>query len=496
MKAFLRRSAGVFLLAFLSLAVTAQTKPAPTAAGPEKTTTITGKYFPYTIYTRTLNNGLNVIIIPTPEFKDMVTYATPVFAGSRNETEKGKSGLAHLFEHIMFRHEFGGKPGGYEDDMNAIGADNNAWTDYDMTFYHPFTFAQNLVGPVQTPKGPVPGVIELEADRFQHLTMQRKVFETEAGAVLGEYRRIFSFPGEKMVEVMSPVAFAHHPYGHTVIGYREDVENMPKAWDSAWEFFHNYYAPNDVAIVVVGDVDPQKLFPVIEKAYADWKPTTVPKIPTPPEPTDMKPVHIDWEADVAPQIMLTYRTPAFRPETREAGVGLVLTELLTSRSAPLFQKLRYQKQTVTDLSPAFTPDATDPHWWAESAQLDLDRFRKDGQKYVDDVTSDMITGTEALKDFSKQPGAARTLEVVKSKVKNDFLGQLNTTENIAQFFSVFYRFDRDPRVLDIAMQSVMSLTPADIDAYAKKYFTPEDRLVGTLWHDTTSGAAAKPAEVR
>ena len=115
---------------------------------------------------------------------------------------------------------------------------------------------------------------------------------------------------------------------------------------------------------------------------------------------------------------------------------------------------------------------------------------------MDDVTNDMITGTEALKSFSKQPDAAKTLEIVKSKVKNDFLAQLNTTESIATLFSVFYRFNHDPRVLDIAMQSGMSLTPADIDADAQKYFTPAGRLVGTLWHDTTPTAAGKPAEVK
>ena len=108
------------------------------------------KFFPYPIYERTLGNGLRIMIVPTPEFKDMVSYTTPVFAGSRNETEKGKTGLAHLFEHIMFRHEYNGVAGGYQEMMDRLGSYNNAYTTYDMTFYHPFTFAQNLVGPVQT----------------------------------------------------------------------------------------------------------------------------------------------------------------------------------------------------------------------------------------------------------------------------------------------------------------------------------------------------------
>jgi len=440
------------------------------------------KFFPYPIYERTLANGLHIMIVPTPEFKDMVTYATPVFAGSRNETEKGKTGLAHLFEHIMFRHEYDGVAGGYTAMMNRLGTYNNAFTTYDFTFYHPFTFATNLVGPVETSQGPTPGVIELEASRFKGLKMDPKVFQVEAGAVLGEYRRIYSFPTQKMVEEMSPVAFPNHPYGHTVIGYLDDVENMPHAWDAAWQFLHNYYTPNDVAVIVVGDVNPHQLFPAIEKAYADWKPVPTPKVPTPPEPKDEKPVHVNWEADVAPRLMVAYHTPAFHPGTPEAAVALVLGELLTSRSAPLYQKLLYQKQSVTAFSMSLSPVSTDPHWMLLAAELSLERFKKEGTKYVDEVRADISNGTEALKNFSKDPNAARTLEVVKSKVKNDFLAQWDTTDRIAQSLATYYRFNRDAHVLDTLLQSVDELKPEDIDDYAAKYFTRDGRLVGTLWH--------------
>src|SRR5581483_10480083 len=442
-------------------------------------------FFPYEIKTKSFPNGLNVIVIPTPEFKDSVTYATAVFAGSRNETQKGKTGLAHLFEHIMFRHEFGGKPGGYDDDIRRMGADNNAWTDYDLTFYHPMTFSQNLVGPIKTPGGQIPGLIELEASRFKHLTLDRKTFEVEAGAVLGEYRRIFSDPAEKMIEDFSPVAFPHHPYGHTVIGYREDVENMPNAWDAAWEFYHNYYAPNDVAIIVAGDVNPNTIFAEVQKQYADWKPSRPPAIPAEEAPNGPKQVHVKWDADVSPRLVVGYHTPAMKPGTKETAVTQILPELLTSRSAPLFQKLRYQKQTVTNFSVLGGTElleATDPHLLALDSELILDRFRKDGDQYVGDVQNDVIAGVDALKTFSKQADAAATLKVIKSKVRNDFLGGLDTTLSIAQAYAWYYRFSRDPHVIDTLVQAIDSLTPQDVDAYATKYFTPPRRLVTTLWH--------------
>ena len=486
-QARIRLSPALFLIFVLAAAAVAQpTKPPP-------------KFFPYPVESKTLPNGLNVVVIPAPEFRGMVTYATAVLAGSRNETQAGKTGLAHLFEHIMFLHEYEGQPDGYEQAMRRMGAFNNAFTDYDLTFYHPTTFSTNLVGPVQSAEGPTPGLIQLEASRFEDLKLDRKTFQVEAGAVLGEYRRIFSDPGEKMIEEMSPVAFPHHPYGHTVIGYEKDVENMPNAWDAAWEFYGNYYKPNNVALVVVGDVEPKAIFAQVDKYYGDWKPSHPPQIPAEQSPQGPKNVHVNWEADVSPRLVVGYHTPAMHPGGKETAVTMILPELLVSRSAPLFQELRYQKQTVTSFSILDGSEllqSTDPHLLLLDSELILDRFRKQGQPYVSDVQNDVISGVEALQHFSREPGSARVLKVVKSKVRNDFLAGLDSTYNIAQTFAWYYRFNRDPDVIDSLMQAIDSLTPGDIDRYAQQYLTPQRRIVTTLWHgpaaeSSTSAAGAK-----
>jgi zinc protease len=448
------------------------------------------KVFPYAVHTRTLENGLHVVIIPTPEFKDMATYATAVYAGSRNETERGKTGLAHLFEHEMFLHEYGGAAGGYEAHIRALGVDNNAFTSYDLTFFHPTTFTSNLIGPVERPGGAHPGLIELEAARFQNLTISRKSFQVEAGAVLGEYRRIFSDPSEKMIEALSEKAFPTHPYGHTVIGYADDVENMAQAWDAAWEFYGHYYRPNTVAVIVVGDVEPEDLLPAIKKAYSGWKPQKPPRIPLPAPPAAEVKVHVSWGAEVAPHVMVGYHTPAAKPGSKETAAGQILHELLVSRSAPLYQKLRYQKQTVTSLHLAADPLSTDPHWLLLEGELRLERFRHDGRPYAEDVEHDLVQGMEELKTFSKQPRAAETLAVVRERVRNDFLARLNSTTNIASLFAGYYRFGYDAQAIDKAMAAIQALTPADIDAYASKYFTPSQRVSATLWQDKTGSADA------
>jgi len=249
-----------------------------------------------------------------------------------------------------------------------------------------------------------------------------------------------------------------------------------------------------VAVIVVGDVDAEKIFAEAEKRYADWKPSVTPKVPPEQAPDGPKQVHVNWEADVSPRLVVGYHTPAMKPGSKETAVTQILGELLTSRSAPLFQKLRYQKQTVTDfgiLNGTELLEATDPHLLLLDSELILERFRKEGDKYVGNVESDVIAGMDDLKTFSRQPNAAETLKVVKSKVRNDFLGALDSTGSIAPTFAWYYRFNRDPQVLDSLMQAVDSLTPQDVDAYASKYFTPQGRIVTTLWHDADQTAGVK-----
>lgn len=85
-------------------------------------------------------------MVETPEFKNVLSYNTLVLAGSRNELEKGKTGLAHLCEHILFRHAYAGNPGAYQELMERLGTHNNAWTWFDVTYYHPLTFSSNFTG--------------------------------------------------------------------------------------------------------------------------------------------------------------------------------------------------------------------------------------------------------------------------------------------------------------------------------------------------------------
>ena len=451
--------------------------------------TVPAKVFPYTIHKRTLPNGLDVLIVETPEFKNVLSYNTLVLAGARNELEKGKTGLAHLFEHILFRHALNGQPGGYQDAMERLGAHNNAWTWFDVTFFHPLTFASNLTGRT-VGSGRLPGVLDLEASRFMSLSFDEKIFKTETGAVLGEYRNGSSVPTLKMSERLLALAFPNHPYGHDTIGYYEDVLAMPNHYEAAREFYDTYYRPNNCVLLIVGDVKTDEVYAQVKARYRDWQSKPTPPLPAPAPLGGPKREAVQWPADVAPQLFLAYGMPRFHTGTAETAVGQLLSELLVSRSAPLYRRLRFEKQTASDLAFAEGTqgfESFDPRLLTFDVQLVKEQYVQKGSAYFDEVIRDVEEAVENLKHFSRDKGSAQTLATLKSKYRNDFLTVMASPAQIAYNLAWYYRFERDPEVFEKLVTSVERLEPKDIDAFAQKYFVPGNQVMVTLTHEK-SGA--------
>lgn len=438
------------------------------------------KIFPYFVNKTTLENKLDVIIIEMPEFKDVLSFNMMVLTGARNETEKGRTGFAHLFEHIMFRHKYGDMINGYDMAINKLGAHNNAWTSYDVTFYHPLTFTSNLEAVRRSTGEIVPGLLELEASRFTSLAYDEKIFKMETGAVLGEYRNNAANPSLAMSEKQLGLAFPKHPYGHTVMGYYDDVVDMPNHYDYAVWFYDTYYRPSNCVLVIAGDVKKDEILPKVQQAFSAWEPGEIPVIDVedPPQQEELR-GHVAWKADVPPRVWVGYKGAGYTTGSKPTAVGQILSELLTSRSAPLYKKLRFEKKTVNSLYLS-VPDSFDPRLVSCYTQLFADQYEEKGNEYIEEVTDDVIQGMEELKTFSYQSDAADILETVKSKVKYDLLAGLNSPANVAETFAWYYRFERDPEVIDQLVQSILELSPADIDAFARKYFVENNRVIITM----------------
>jgi len=211
--------------------------------------------FPYPIDVRDFGSGLKLVGVRF-DSPGLAAYYSVVRVGSRHEVEKGRTGFAHFFEHMMFRGTESYPEDEYSEVLRAMGADSNAYTSVDRTVYHILASSRSL-----------PKIVEIESDRFQSLKYSREQFQKEAGAVLGEYNKSAANPFMGLYEKLQETAYDVHPYKHMTIGFLEDIQAMPTMYDYSLEFFRRFYRPEYVTLLVVGDYDWEELSALVERHY-------------------------------------------------------------------------------------------------------------------------------------------------------------------------------------------------------------------------------------
>lgn len=203
--------------------------------------------------TFTLANGMEVVVIPnhrTPIVSHMVWYRV----GSADETP-GKSGLAHLLEHLMFKGTPSVPPGEFSKIVARNGGRDNAFTSSDYTAY----FQNVAVDRLEL-------VMTMEADRMKNLVLDEANFQTERSVVLEERRaRVENNPAALLAEQMEAALFLNSPYHRPVIGWEREIAGL--SLDDALAFYRRWYAPNNAILVVAGDVDAATIRPLAEKYY-------------------------------------------------------------------------------------------------------------------------------------------------------------------------------------------------------------------------------------
>jgi zinc protease len=431
----------------------------PAAANPgQPSTRAAGAAFPFPAQQKTLANGLRVYVVQY-DSPGLVAYYSIVRTGSRNEVEPGKSGFAHFFEHMMFRGTERYSQDAYNAVIKEMGADSNAFTSDDLTVFH-----------ILAGKAALPRIVDIEADRFQHLQYKEPDFQKEARAVLGEYNKNASNPIEKMVETLYDNAFSTHTYKHTTMGFLKDIEDMPNQFAYSRQFFDRYYRPDTVTLLVVGDVDAEAVFALAEKEYGAWKPG--PKRPAvPPEPPQKKEKRAElvWKGATLPMLMEGYHTPGFSTTNVDLPALDVLAELLFAERAPLYKKLVINEQKVEMLSGS--NDAhVDPNLFTILARVkkpaDVD--------YVERSISDEVAriAREGVDD--------KTLSEVLSHVKYGFASQLSTADRTATTAASFIALTGSLSSINDYFALYDKVTSADVKRVAQTYFTPSNRTVVTL----------------
>jgi zinc protease len=429
------------------------------SADPETKTN--NKIFPFPVTEKTLANGLKVIIVPTG-FPNLVSLQIPVQTGSRNEVEAGKSGFAHFFEHIMFRGTKAYPAKEYQAILTKIGARQNAYTTDDYTNYHT-TFA----------KDDLETMLKIEADRFMHLDYSEEDFKTEARAVLGEYNKNSASPFNKLEEVQHDAAFTAHTYKHTTMGFLRDIQDMPNQFAYSKQFFDRWYRPENATIIIAGDVEPEKAISLVEKYWNVWKSGKY-HVDIPAEPPAKAPVyaHVPWSSPTLPIVTVAFRAPAFSDKDKEYAAMDLLMDLYFGPTSDVYRRLVQQEQKVDVFGPD-VPQNVDPTLTTVFGRL----------KNISDATyvRDLMMETFAKARTNQIP--ADLLAAAKSNGRYSFVRTLDNTESIAATLARYVRFNRSVDTLNNLYDVYQSITPADLQAVAKKYFTDENLVITTLSKD-------------
>jgi zinc protease len=408
----------------------------------------------------TLDNGVTVVTVPF-DSPGVVAYFTLIRAGSRDEIEPGKSGYAHLFEHLMFRGTEKMSAADYEKKMQALGADNNAFTTSDFTLFTP-----------TVPKDSLAELIPIEAERFQHLSYAPTAYKDETGAVLGEYNKNASSPFLPMEEALSSIAFTTHTYGHTTLGFKRDVEAMPLAFDYSRTFLRRFYTPDDCTVFAVGDVDPGRVLELVKASYGGWSGKRAPTpVKTEPEQKAPRSRAISWKSPTAPRLMEGFKIPATGASIPDAAALALVAALVFGESSELYQRLVVKEQKVIDLEA--DPDDVlhrDPGLFLLTAKLKATTSFDEIERDIDD----------ALAKVGRGETPADKLEAVRSHVKNALTLSLQTPQSVAIALASWTAFTGDVHALDAYVSALAGVTADDVARVARTYLVPARRNVVTL----------------
>jgi len=422
------------------------------------------RIFPYPVHETELENGLKAVTVPF-DSPGLVACWTVVRTGSRNEIEPGKSGFAHFFEHMMFRGTERFSTAAYNATLRDLGVEHNAFTTDDYTAYH------NLA-----PSAALDTVLMLEADRFMNLKYAEDAFKKEAGAVLGEYNKSASTPFQTLYEKLRDAAYTTHTYKHTTIGFLRDIEDMPNQYEYSLMFFDRFYRPENCILLLVGDVKPEQAFGLVRRRYAAWRRGAYRfAVPAEPAQTGERRVEVPWDTPTEPYLFIGYHGPAFSTGSLDLPALDIVSQLLFSEAAPLYQKLVVEEQEVDILSGG-AYDHRDPFLFTILARV----------KKAERVGYVERTIAAALEGLAGGTTDAGRLQAVRDHLKYGYAMGLDTAQSVARSLSHYLALTADADAVNRAYALYDQVTPADIRTVGAKYFVPAGRTVVTLRH---SGAA-------
>lgn len=407
------------------------------------------------VKTFTLKNGMKVIVLEDHSIPNANMY---LFwkVGSRNE-RPGITGLSHFFEHMMFNGAKKYGPKMFDRVMEANGGSNNAYTTEDVTVYTDWF-----------PSSSIEVMFDLEADRIGALDISEKMLESERGVVLSERSTGLENSNFQSLQAqLKSTAFFAHSYRWPVIGYESDIKQWTKK--DLEDYFKTYYAPNNCVVVIAGDVTLNQVKKLSAKYFEPIPANTPPAKVRTVEPPQNGEKRVTVRKKISsPNVALAYHVPSTSHKDYYA-LDMLNSILSSGNSSRLRKSLVFDQQVASAIF-TYMPQSFDPNLFylygvaarnvapekLEAAILaEIEKIQKNG---VTDVELQK-TKNQKLMEFYQQ------METIN--------GKANSIGTYELFFGSYKKLFNAPKLYE-------SVTKADIQRVAKKYFTNTNRTVGYL----------------
>ncbi len=412
----------------------------------------------------TLDNGLTVLL-HEDHTAPFVNFQQWFRVGSRHE-KPGLTGLAHFFEHLMFKGTNKYPNGEFDRLIRSNGGNSNAFTTRDFTGYY-----------INLPSAKLELAADIESDRMRNLIFDQKQIDSEREVVKEERRfrvenEVFGLLDEKIWASV----FKVHPYTWPVIGSMADLNRA--TIDDMKEFYRIYYAPNNAIIVIVGDFDSAAAKKLITKYYAGIPKQTIPEPAKVIEPAQMG----ERRAIISKQVQNTSAVVAF-PTVRSGDLDMYALDLAANvlgggTSSRLYRRMIYHQQTVSGVSvSSYTPE--EPGMFKVSLSL------KPGQG----LEGVLATVAAEVHKLRTQPITDAELEKAKNAVMKDYVESLKTFSGKANSLAVHEIYDHDYQGMFRDLEKYMNVTKEQIVAAAGKYLKPSARTIVSV---QSGVSASKP----
>jgi zinc protease len=405
-----------------------------------------------TVSKHRLANGLHVLLLPDP-IAPVLSYHTWYRIGSRHERQ-GKTGLAHLFEHLMFNQTANLEAGEFDRRMEMAGGDTNAATWVDWTYYRD-----------NVPASQLELAVRLEADRMHNLTLTEKQVLSEREVVANERRfrvddDVEGFLGEEMFRL----AFTTHPYHWPTIGWMEDI--LGTTPDDARAFYRRFYSPTNATLVLVGDFEEQAALERIEAAYGPIPGKDVPEDLVPEEPPQTE----ERRARHAKPVVAERAVVAWKAPAMGHGDWMLLqvaVEILTGGlSAALHRRLVVEEEMASQLQAHLAP-TRDP------GLVEVFLAMKRGRRF-DEAMPIIEEELARLRDAGPAP---EELEKARNRLETSFWSELETADGKAEALGHFETTLGDwRRVLEVAARLPM-ISADEVRRAARTYLVSSGRTI-------------------